>query len=88
MKKVDRSELTPLAFLERAGDVFADKTAIVHRDRHWTYREMAAEVQRIAAALTASGIEPGDRVAFLCPNIPPMLRNCPNLLARVLGTFH
>jgi fatty-acyl-CoA synthase len=73
MSDVHRSELTPLAFLERAGDVFADKTAIVHRDRRWTYGEMAAEVQHIAGALTASGIEPGDRVAFLCPNIPPML---------------
>ena len=44
MSDVHRSELTPLAFLERAGDVFADKTAIVHRDRRWTYREMATEV--------------------------------------------
>jgi fatty-acyl-CoA synthase len=70
---VHRTELTPLAFLERAAEVFADKTAIVHGDRTWTYREMADEVQRIAGALRDSGIEPGDRVAFLCPNLPPML---------------
>src|SRR4029453_15297320 len=30
-------------------------------------------VNRCATALQAAGVAPGDRVAFLCPNIPPML---------------
>jgi fatty-acyl-CoA synthase len=73
MTGVYRTELTPLAFLERAADVFANKTAVVHGERQWTYTEMADDVQRIASALRPSGIEAGDRVAFLCPNIPEML---------------
>jgi acyl-CoA synthetase (AMP-forming)/AMP-acid ligase II len=53
--------------------VFADKTAIVHGSRRMTYREFADEATRLARALQASGIGPGDRVAFLCPNVPAEL---------------
>ncbi|GAB3583745.1 AMP-binding protein [Amycolatopsis endophytica] len=65
--------LTPLAFLERAAEVFPDKDAIVHGERRVSYREFAAEATRVARALRASGVEPGDRVAYLLPNIPEML---------------
>ena len=30
-------------------------------------------MRRLASALTGAGVEQGDRVAVLCPNIPPML---------------
>src|SRR6478735_11582062 len=65
--------LTPLAFLERAADAFADKTAIAYGDRRSSYSEFGAEATRLAHALRASGIERGDRVAYMCPNIPEML---------------
>jgi acyl-CoA synthetase (AMP-forming)/AMP-acid ligase II len=68
-----RTPLTPLAFLGRSAGVFGDKVAIVHGDRRVTYREFAAEATRLARALHASGVEPGDRVAYLCPNIPELL---------------
>ena len=73
MAPVYRTELTPLAFLERSSLVYPDKTAIVDGDRLITYREMAGETTRLANAMSASGIRPGDRVGFLCPNIPEML---------------
>ncbi|HEV7980683.1 acyl--CoA ligase family protein [Amycolatopsis sp.] len=65
--------LTPLAFLERSAEVFPEKTAIVYGDRRITYRDFAAEATRLASALKASGVEPGDRVAYLLPNIPETL---------------
>jgi fatty-acyl-CoA synthase len=65
--------LTPLAFLERSAGVFPEKTAIVYGERRVGYREFAAEATRLANALRASGVEPGDRVAYLLPNIPEML---------------
>ncbi|GAB3482005.1 acyl--CoA ligase family protein [Amycolatopsis cihanbeyliensis] len=65
--------LTPLAFLERSAEVFGDKTAIVYGDRRTSYREFAAEATRVARALRAVGVAPGDRVAYLLPNIPEML---------------
>ncbi|MFD1814622.1 long-chain-fatty-acid--CoA ligase [Rhodococcus gannanensis] len=68
----NHSELSPLRFLERSASVFPDRTAIVHGDRRYTYREFGDEVQRLAQVLR-SRIEPGDRVAYLCPNTPEML---------------
>ncbi len=70
---VYRTELTPLSFLERAAIVWPDKVAIVHGDLKISYAEMAARATRLAHALRASGIQAGDRVAFLCPNVPDML---------------
>jgi len=65
--------LTPLAFLARSADVFADRTAIVYGDRRHSYAEFAAEATRVAQGLRASGVGPGDRVAYLLPNVPEML---------------
>ncbi|MDP9434909.1 MAG: acyl--CoA ligase family protein [Actinomycetota bacterium] len=73
MADVHVTPLTPLAFLGRAAEVFPDKTAVVHGERRLTYRELAAEATRLARALQASGVSPGDRVAYLCPNTPEML---------------
>ena len=53
--------------------MFADKTAIAYGDRRLSYSEFGAAATRLANALRASGIERGDRVAYLCPNIPEML---------------
>ena len=67
------TQLTPLSLLERSADVFGDKTAIVHGERRISYAAFAAEATRVARALQASGIRPGDRVAYLVPNLPEML---------------
>ncbi len=72
-RRVDETLLTPLLYLERSAQVFGDKVAIVHDSQRITYREMADHATRLARAIGASGIGPGDRVAYLCPNIPPML---------------
>ena len=68
-----RTELSPLSFLRRSAYVFPDRVAVVHGERRTTYREFEQRVNRLASALHAAGIEPGDRVAFLAPNIPAML---------------
>jgi fatty-acyl-CoA synthase len=73
MSTVSHTPLTPLRFLERSAEVYPDKVAIVHGDRRMTYRDFAGEATRLARALQASGIEAGDRVAYLCPNIPELL---------------
>jgi len=70
---VNFQPLTPLRFLERSAAVFPGKLAVVCGDRRLTYRQFADDTTRIARALQASGIEPGDRVAYLCPNLAEML---------------
>ena len=71
--KVYRSELTPVSFLERSALIFPQKTAIVYGERRYTYGEFAERVYRLASRLRAIGLHKHDRVAFLCPNTPPML---------------
>ncbi|MBW4518967.1 MAG: AMP-binding protein [Scytolyngbya sp. HA4215-MV1] len=73
MSKVSYQPLTPLSFLERSASVFRHKPAIVYGEQRWTYAEFADRVQQLAAALQQWGLQPGDRVAFLCPNLPPLL---------------
>src|SRR5215217_4589220 len=72
-EKVYRSELTPVDFLRRSAYMFPEKIAVVYGDRRYTYREFEERVNRLASRLRDAGFEKGDRVAFLCPNIPPML---------------
>ena len=67
------TKLTPQSFLDRSAYVFREKKAIVYDRQHWTYPEMATRVNRLASALRALGLQRQERVAFLCPNIPPML---------------
>jgi fatty-acyl-CoA synthase len=73
MTAVWDTPLTPLAFLHRSAEVFPGRMAIVYGDRRYTYAEFAAEVTRVAHALRGSGVQPGDRVAYLLPNVPEML---------------
>ena len=71
--EVHRSWLTPLRFLQRSADVYRHKPAVVHGGQVLTYPQLAERVNRLASALAGVGVRKGDRVAFLVPNIPPML---------------
>jgi len=72
-RPVNRTELTPVSFLERSAYVFPDKTGVVHGARRYSYRQLQERVSRLASALRGLGLKRHDRVAFLCPNIPAML---------------
>ncbi|HEX2821240.1 MAG TPA: acyl--CoA ligase family protein [Streptosporangiaceae bacterium] len=73
MDSVSYTALSPLSFLERSARVWPDKVAVIYGAQRLTYRELAAQAQRVARALRASGVGPGDRVAYLMPNLPEML---------------
>ena len=72
-EKVYRTELTPIRFLERSASVFADKTAVVHGTRRYSYRQLAERVNRLASGLRTAGLQKQDRVGFLCFNTPHLL---------------
>ena len=42
--------LTPLAFLGRAAEVFAEREAVVYGERRMTYAQLSEEVTRVARA--------------------------------------
>lgn len=74
MTGVHRSELTPVAFLQRAAYLHPARVAVVHEDgRRLTYGELEERCHRLANALRARGLQHGDRVAVLSPNAPAML---------------
>src|SRR5437762_499350 len=55
--------------LGRAAARVPDRDAVVTRERRLTWRELRAEVDRMAGALHARhGVKPGDRVALLLLN--------------------
>ena len=62
--------LTPLSFLKRAALVFPDHPAVIYGPHRKTYAEYHERVTRLASALTKLGVEPGDVVATLIPNLP------------------
>jgi long-chain acyl-CoA synthetase len=51
-----------------AAQRFAERIAVVCGERTLTFRELNADVNRLAHALLALGLQPGDRVAILQPN--------------------
>src|SRR5262249_30404326 len=65
--------LTPLSFLERAATVFPGKTAVIHGERAYSYREFSERCCRLASALAKAGVGPGDTVAVLAGNVPATL---------------
>jgi len=65
--------LTPVRFLRYAEQQYPRKTAVVCGDRRFTYAEFAGRVGRLAGALRAAGVKPGDRVAFLSLNCHRLL---------------
>ena len=62
--------LTPLSHLRRAAHVFPDQMAMIYGDHRVTYAQYYARCTRLASALAAMGISPGEVVATLIPNVP------------------
>src|SRR5271156_1998141 len=72
--------LTPVRFLRYAEQQFPNKTAVVCDNLRFTYAEFSDRVGRLAGALRAAGVKPGDRVAFLS-------LNCHRLLEAYFGVL-
>lgn len=56
--------------LARSAFVTPEKTAIRFTGKSYTYAQLDALSSQIANGLKSIGIEPGDKVALGCPNLP------------------
>jgi len=65
--------LTPIDFIVRAAEVYGERLAVIHGDMRRNWRQTYERARRLASALRQAGIERGDTVAALLPNIPPMI---------------
>src|SRR5581483_10313907 len=60
--------LTPVRCLYRAVDLYGGKAGVISGEHRFTYTEFGDRCQRLAAGLTAQGVQAGDRVAYLSFN--------------------
>ena len=65
--------LAAFELLRHAAEVIPDRKAVVYGNRFWTYEQLNYDAVRTAAMLQRMGIEPGDRVGVLLPNVPEFL---------------
>jgi fatty-acyl-CoA synthase len=64
--------LTPLTFIERSAYIYADRIAVIHGRRRYTWGETYARARRLASVLRQRGIGSGDTVAVMLNNTPEM----------------
>ncbi|MFL6134174.1 MAG: long-chain-fatty-acid--CoA ligase [Nocardioidaceae bacterium] len=57
-------------FLEDSAGKVPDRDALVLGDTRLTYAQVDAMANQVANLLVSRGIEPGDKVALSCPNLP------------------
>jgi acyl-CoA synthetase (AMP-forming)/AMP-acid ligase II len=60
---------------------FGDGTAVIDGDDRMSFVDVADEMLRVARALVANGIEPGDRVALWAPNSARWITSALGILA-------
>ncbi|MFM8666821.1 MAG: acyl-CoA synthetase [Betaproteobacteria bacterium] len=65
--------LSPVSFVERSAEVFADLPAVVHGNRRYNWAQVRDRSARLAAALQALGVGHGDTVSAMLPNTPEMV---------------
>nr|WP_040533836.1 long-chain fatty acid--CoA ligase [Gordonia rhizosphera] len=73
MSRVDAPEMDLGSWIARRSAIGPDRPAITYEGRTQTYAEFSDRVDRMAAALAAGGISPGDRVGYLGLNHPMFL---------------
>ena len=65
--------ISPLSFIERAAEVYPQRTAIIHGPLRRTWAQTYARCRQLASALQRAGIGKNDTVAVMLPNVPPMV---------------
>src|SRR2546429_4075864 len=65
--------LSPVSFLTRAANAFADKVAVIDGARRYTYAQLLDRCVRFASALAQLGVKRLDTVAIIASNIPEMI---------------
>ena len=58
------------SLLEGSAEAYPDRTAVVLGDTRLTYAQVNAAANQVANLLVSRGIQPGDKVALSCPNLP------------------
>jgi fatty-acyl-CoA synthase len=72
-REVSHAPLAPVRFLQRSAGLWGDRVATDLAGVTHTYADLLERCERVAGGLRDRGVEPGDRVAVLLPNLPALL---------------
>ena len=72
-KRANHVPLSPLSLARRTAEVFPDHVAVIHGEERRTWRETYERCRRLASALKDRGVQCGDTVAVMAPNVPALL---------------
>ncbi|TDR50778.1 fatty-acyl-CoA synthase [Halomonas ventosae] len=64
--------LSPLSFIKRAAAVYPDRTALIYNETRYSWQQTYDRCCRLASLLKQFGIDRGDTVAVMLPNVPAM----------------
>ena len=82
--------LSPLSFLRRAQSLHGPRTAVIYGDTQRSWSDTVARIQAVAGGLVGLGLQKGDTVSVLSPNIPELfeLHFAVPLTGAVLNTLN
>lgn len=66
-------DMPAFGLLQHAAEQVPDRSAIIYGDLHWTYAEVNRDAVCAAAMLQRLGVQPGDRIGILLPNVPEFM---------------
>ena len=64
--------LSPLSLMAWAAEVYPRRAAVIYGEQQVDWAQTYRRCRRLASALARRGIGPGDTVAVMAPNTPPM----------------
>ena len=65
--------LSPVSFVERSAEVFADLPAVIHGARRYSWAQTRDRAARLASALRALGVKRNSTVSVMLHNTPEMV---------------
>jgi fatty-acyl-CoA synthase len=82
--------LSPLSFLAKAAAVYPRRIALIHGERRISWADTYTRCRRLASALQRRGVNAGDTVAVMAPNIPATYEACFGvpMIGAVLNTLN
>ena len=64
--------LSPIGFLERSARIYPHYFSLIHNDLCFTWEETYARCNKLASSLSNLGIQRGETVSIIAPNIPAL----------------
>jgi len=88
--QANHAPLSPVGFLEWAGQVYPQRLALVHGELRQSWGETWRRCRQFASALARRGVGRGDTVAIMAPNTPAMYEAhfAPAMIGAVLNALN